>query len=82
MVIRCVAVLAGLLVGSQGLAQDAAKPAPEKKPEPQITVKGATTEQAAKDVLRGDALLARCVIKPVMTDEEIELCKAAYRQSR
>ena len=48
----------------------------------QITVKGAKDEEATKARLRADALLARCVIKPVMTDEEIALCVAAYKQTR
>jgi len=56
--------------------------APEKKPEPQITVKGAKDEEAVKARLRADVALTRCVIKPVMTDEEIRICKEAYRQSK
>jgi hypothetical protein len=63
--------------------KDAAKPEEAKKPdEPQITVKGAKDEEATKARLRADALLARCVIKPVMTDEEIQLCISAYKQTR
>jgi hypothetical protein len=53
------------------------KPAPE----PQVSVKGAKSEEATKAKLRADALLARCRIKPVMTDEEISLCKQAYQAS-
>jgi hypothetical protein len=65
-------------------AADPARPAaaPEKKPEPQITVKGVQGEEATKARLRADAQLARCVIKPVMTDEEIRVCKEAYRQPK
>lgn len=74
--------LAGLLVAGAAFAQDAAKADAGKKPEPQITVKGTSSEEEAKRVLRGNALLARCVIKPVMTDEEIGLCKEAYQKSR
>lgn len=61
-------------------AKGAIKPADDKQ-EPQISVKGAASEAAAKEKLRADALLARCVIKPVMTDEEIDTCKTAYRLS-
>jgi hypothetical protein len=90
--------LAGCLVLGSALAQDAAKgraakapaAAPQSvpvepegdKPEPQITVKGAKNEEETKARLRADALLARCIIKPVMTDDEIDLCKRAYRESR
>ena len=61
-------------------AKGTIKPADDKQ-EPQISVKGAQSEAAAKEKLRADALLARCVIKPVMTDEEIATCKTAYRLS-
>ena len=54
---------------------------PAATSEPQVSVKGAKTEEATKAKLRADALLARCVIKPVMTDEEIALCKQAYHAS-
>ena len=53
------------------------KPAP---PKIQITVPGAKTEAQARARLSRDTHLARCVIKPVMTDEEIETCKTAYRE--
>ncbi len=84
MKISTLVALAGMLVATHAFAQDAAKPAADadKKPEPQITVKGTSTEAEAKRVLRGDALLARCVIKPVMSDEEIAICKEAYQKSR
>lgn len=49
-------------------------------PKMEITVPGTTTEAQAKGKLRKDTHLARCVILPVMTDEEIDLCKAAYRE--
>jgi hypothetical protein len=54
---------------------------PAAPAEPQVSVKGAKSEEATKAKLRADALLARCVIKPVMTDEEISLCKQAYQAS-
>lgn len=54
---------------------------PAAEPEPQVSVKGAKSEEATKAKLRADALLARCVIKPVMTDDEISLCKQAYKAS-
>ena len=78
------ALLAFLYLGC-AIGQDAKPPAvddPDKKTEPQITVKGAKDEAAAKAKLRADVLLARCEIKPVMTDEEILLCKTAYKQTR
>ncbi len=61
-------------------AKGAIKPAAEPA-EPQISVKGAKGDEATKAKLRADALLARCVIKPVMTDEEISVCKQAYQAS-
>lgn len=60
-----------------GSARSEEKPAP---PKIQITVPGAATEAQAKARLSKDTHLARCVIKPVMTDEEIETCKTAYRE--
>ncbi len=65
-------------------AKGETKPAPAAEPqgsatEPQVSVKGAKNEEATKAKLRADALLARCVIKPVMTDAEIAICKEAYR---
>ena len=60
--------------------KDAAKP--DAAPKTEITVKGAKGDEAAKAKLRADALLARCVIRPVMTDEEIDLCKSAYAATR
>ena len=53
------------------------KPAP---PKIEITVPGAKTEAEARARLSRDSHLARCLIKPVMTDEEIETCKTAYRE--
>ena len=58
-------------------ARSEEKPAP---PKIQITVPGARTEAQAKARLSEDTHLARCEIKPVMTDEEIEICKTAYRE--
>ena len=77
------ALLAALLLAFPALAEepkDADKDKGESKAE--ITVKGAKTEEAAKARLRADAAIARCQIKPVMTDEEIRVCVSAYRQSR
>jgi hypothetical protein len=82
------------LAAAEGLAQDEARPLearplearqnsfsgpPLSNPDINITVRGAKNEEEVKGKLRADALLARCVIKPVMTDAEIELCKTAYR---
>ena len=69
-----------LLVALPAGAQE--KPAAQEPAEPQITVQGAKTEEQAKARLRADAMLARCTIKPVMTDEEIALCAQAHRLSR
>ncbi len=63
-------------------AETAAKVEAARKAEPQITVSGARNEQEAKARLRADAKLRECVIKPVMTDEEINTCTTAYRMSR
>ena len=53
----------------------------EQKPpaEPQITVQGAKDEAQVKARLRADQMMARCQYKPVMTDEEIALCRDAQR---
>jgi hypothetical protein len=37
-------------------------------------------ERAAEDKARREALFEKCVIRPVMTDDEIEACRLAYRQ--
>lgn len=63
-------------------ADDAARSEAARKAEPQITVSGARNEQEAKARLRADAKLRECVIKPVMTDEEIATCSTAYRMTR
>jgi hypothetical protein len=60
----------------------AAQDKPAVKEEPQITVQGVKGEEQTKARLRADALLARCTIKPVMTDEEIAQCSEAHRVSR
>jgi hypothetical protein len=83
--IALAAFAAVTLVGAPAFAEDAAKEGakpPAKKPEPQITVEGAKTEEETKARLRADAAMQRCVIKPVMTDEEIQLCTTASRMRR
>jgi hypothetical protein len=65
-----------------GFAAEGDKPAAKDPAEPQITVRGAKTEAEVKARLHADSMLARCVIKPVMTDEEIALCSEAHRLSR
>jgi len=77
------AFLLAFLLAFPALAEDA-KDADKAKEESkaEITVKGAKTEEAAKAKLRADAAVARCQIKPVMTDEEIRVCVTAYRQGR
>jgi hypothetical protein len=73
--------LALLFFAAPAVAQD--KPAEKGTPaEPQITVQGAKTEEQTKARLRADSLLARCIIKPVMTDEEKAVCADAYRVSQ
>ena len=37
-------------------------------------------ERAAEDKARREALFEKCVIRPVMTDDEIDACRLAYRQ--
>ena len=89
MVHPSIAALALLLAAAPALAQesrtlsaeDVARAEAVRKSEPQITVQGAKNEQEAKARLRADAKLRECVIKPVMTDEEITTCKAAYRMT-
>jgi hypothetical protein len=76
----CLVLGANLVRAEDEVKPQGAKPAPPPKME--ITVKGANSEAEAKAKLRADALLARCQIKPVMTDEEIEFCKLAYQQTR
>ncbi len=51
------------------------------EPKAEITVPGAKNAEQAKAKLRADAAIGRCVIKPVMTDDEIQACIQAYRQS-
>ena len=71
-------IVLSLLAGAAlAAAEDKKEPA-----EPQITVRGAKTEAEVKARLHADSMLARCVIKPVMTDEEIALCSEAHRLSR
>jgi hypothetical protein len=41
--------------------------------------KAAAAARAAEDKVRREELFKACVIRPVMTDEEIEACKKAYR---
>ncbi len=84
-----IAALLGLPLGvlaQQAPTPDKAAAQGEKRQGEQrqieITVPGAKSEQEAREVLSADALLARCVIKPVMTDAEIELCQRAYRLTR
>ncbi len=57
------------------------EPAAAAEPKAEITVPGAKNEDEAKAKLRADAAVSRCVIKPVMTDDEIQACIRAYRQS-
>ncbi len=80
---RLLPIAAFALFLSSAHAADEAKGTikPAADAEPQVSVKGAKSEEATKAKLRADALLARCVIKPVMTDEEISLCKQAYQAS-
>ena len=70
--------LALLLLAAPAFAQE--KPA--AKEEPQITVQGAKNEAQVKARLHADSMLARCQIKPVMTDEEKAVCADAYRASQ
>ena len=85
------AALATLALAGPASAEDLKGPATEpsqakaeapKKQEPQISVAGAKSEEQTKARLRADAAVQRCVIKPVMTDEEIQLCTTASRLRR
>ena len=49
------------------------------KEEEALARKKAAEDAAAERQRQREARLARCVIKMVMTDEEIDLCKVAYR---
>ncbi len=75
--------LAAAPVGAQDEAKETADPKQPKAAEPkaEITVAGTKGEEGAKAKLRADAAISRCRIKPVMTDEEIQVCVQAYRQS-
>ena len=83
-VMKAIAIAAvALALAGPALAEDPKEEkAAAKKPEPQVTVKGAKSEEEAKARLRADAAVQRCVIKPVMTDEEIALCTTASRLRR
>ena len=65
-------IFAALLIAWSGLvlAQEAPKPAAEPKPAPK--------QEEAKPVLQIEKSTkpAECVIKPVMTDEELRACGA------
>jgi hypothetical protein len=85
--VKALALGALLALSHPLLAQDpekkgdagAQKPAEGKV---EITVEGARNDEEAKARLHADSLLSRCVIKPVMTDEEIDLCRRAYLLTR
>ncbi len=68
---------------AQDQPKDTAEPKPpaSAQPKAEITVQGTKTEEQAKAKLRADAAVGRCTIKPVMTDDEIQACIRAYRQS-
>jgi hypothetical protein len=50
-----------------------------KKEEQELLKKKAAEDAAAERKAQKEAQMAKCVIKMVMTDEEIELCRIAYR---
>lgn len=50
-----------------------------KQKEAEEARRAAAAERAAAEKQRIEELFKACVIKPVMTDEEIEACKKAYR---
>jgi hypothetical protein len=81
-----VALIAALVALSPGaFAQDKAPPiddkaAQEQEKQAREAERRAAAEKRALDYQRyKDELMKKCVIKPVMTDDEIELCKKAYK---
>jgi hypothetical protein len=57
-----------------------AKAAQEEEKKAQEEARRAAAQKKALDYQRyKDELMKQCVIKPVMTDEEINLCKKAYK---
>ena len=74
--------LAAFFLALPAAAQEKPATKEESREEPQITVQGVKGDEQTKARLRADALLARCTIKPVMTDEEIAQCSEAHRVSR
>jgi len=75
--------LAAAASAAQGPARQEVQPKEPAvaPPKIEITVPGTKSEEQAKGKLRANALLTQCVIKPVMTDEEIRACVTAYRAS-
>jgi hypothetical protein len=53
--------------------------AKQRKEEEAIVARKAAEDAAAERQRQREERIARCVIKMVMTDEEIDLCKVAYR---
>lgn len=50
-----------------------------KQKEAEEARRAAAAERAAAEKQRIEELFKACVIRPVMTDDEIEACKKAYR---
>ena len=50
-----------------------------KKQEAEEARRAAAATRAAEEKDRREQLMKACIIKPVMTDDEIEACKKAYR---
>jgi hypothetical protein len=62
---------------AEELAQQAQKE--REKQDREEAARQAAAERAAQAKAEREALQAKCVIKPVMTDAEIEYCRQAYR---
>ena len=54
--------------------------AKQRAAEEELVRKKAAEDALAERKRQRDERIARCVIKMVMTDEEIDLCKVAYRE--
>ena len=64
----------------EDLQSNEAEIAKARAAEEEAARKKAAADAAAERQRQKEARLALCVIKPVMTDDEIELCRVAYQE--
>jgi len=64
----------------EDLQSNEAEIAKARAAEEETARKKAAADAAAERQRQKEARLALCVIKPVMTDDEIELCRVAYQE--